>query len=163
MTAPIPKTTVTPPPFPHPIAPQYDMNRLKELYSNTNKTNDALSLLFILPLTHPHLVNAAYCVCGGQRAATESGGRRWLGDFPVTLYLDTPHSQGCHPGNVHFGPLFIHHLILMFLQWPESAEMTLTRGAEPVKFRMTLAPTPAPRKYISAPARSEVSRWLWLQ
>ena len=68
---------------------QYDLNRLKGLYFNTNKTNDALSLLFILPFTHPHL-NAAYHVCGGQRSATESGDRfpwrRWLEDFRVTLY-----------------------------------------------------------------------------
>ena len=57
----------------------------------------------------------------------ESGGRRWLGDFPVTLYLDTPHSQGYRPGNVYFGKLFIHRIPLMSLQWTESGEMTLTR------------------------------------
>ena len=68
----------------------------------------------------------AHRVCGGQRTATESGGRRWLGDFPMTLYLKTPHSQGCLPGNIHFGPLFIHHIPLLPLQQLESAQMTLT-------------------------------------
>ena len=98
-----------------------------------------------LPLTHPHLVDAAYRICGGQRSATESGGRHWLGNFPVTLYLDTPHSQGGHPGNVHLGPLFIHRFPLTSLQWPESTEMTLTSCVEPGKLWMAFALTPAPR------------------
>ena len=89
----------------------------------------------ILLFTHPHLVNAAYRVCGGQGAATESGGCRWLGDLSVTLYPDTPHSQGGH-----LGPLFIHRLPVMPLQWSEYAEMTSTIGAEPGIFRMTLTP-----------------------
>ena len=102
------------PPFPHPIVPQYDMNRLKRLYSNTNKTNDALSLPFILRLTHPHLVNDAYGVCGGQRAATESSGRRWLGDFPVTLYLTTLRVRVV----TQVTSILVHCLSIAFLSCP---------------------------------------------
>ena len=93
------------------------MNRLEELYSNTIKIDDVLSPLFILPLTHPHLVNAAYLVCGGQRAATESGGRRWLGDFPVTVsrHLLTVRVV------IRLTSIFVHCLSIASLSWPAMA------------------------------------------